>query len=119
MSSDLIIPRGIGMTEREKIVHLFQCMTVFFSAAASCPSSHPFAFDDGQSCCWSYNKIDDPGNPALDGSPLEYTDPQNYCENYISPHVAVVGQKLKTDLKNLGNTEKKCWQTKQRNDKFT
>ena len=74
----------------------------YFTAAKVCPSSHPFAYNNGASCCYFYNRINDSTNANLDGNPLHYSDPEEYCADSISPAVDSHGQKLKTNEPILG-----------------
>ena len=67
---------------------------LLLSASAFCPASHPFAYNQGMSCCWSYNRRIDGSNPDLDGSPLRNADPQDYCADNITPELKQ-GQKLR------------------------
>ena len=81
-------------------------MNYYLPAAKACPSSHPVAYNDGASCCYFYNRINDTTiNPDLDGTPLHYLDPEEYCADHISPSVDTHGQKLKMNKENLGNPE--------------
>ena len=74
----------------------------YLTAAKDCPASHPIAYNNGASCCYYYNKINDASNPELDGSPLNYLDPEEFCADSITPALGSFGQKLRMNKKEIG-----------------
>ncbi len=51
---------------------------------SKCPTSHPFAVNQGLHCCATYKKTNDPGvNAACDGTDFHQADPVECCQDAI------------------------------------
>ena len=49
-------------------------------AASMCPLAHPFATDNGRTCCKFFNRINDTNlDPKCDGGYLQFDDPVSCC----------------------------------------
>ncbi len=63
-------------------MHCLRFLSKIF-ADILCPSTHPFAFNKGQSCCASEFRKNDPGtNPSYDGTKLLYADTDDFCDDF-------------------------------------
>ena len=69
-----------------------------------CPSTHPFIFNNGQSCCWFYARKISPGISGLSETPLAYTDVLEYCDNFVHPDLAGGKKKLRSNMGDFGKT---------------
>ena len=56
-----------------------------FPVALPCPDSHPYALGRGRHCCRFFSRRVEPGDPELDGRDLIFEDPEDYCDEYITP----------------------------------
>lgn len=55
-------------------------MTLLTIAPSECPATHPFAFDNGDSCCKFYKRNSE---GSCDGTALLLEDPETCCSDYV------------------------------------